>query len=127
MTCAVSVKQRDGISHMFWQCDVVQLFWTQLVNILKERCEHAVNIRMTESLAVLGIDECIYIDNIFYFIMLLAKEYIYHCKLNNKILSPLGFINKLKYRYCIEEYIARKNMVYNDFLARWAPYTSAFM
>ena len=77
---------------------------------------------MSESLSILGHDKNMHTDTIVEFIILFAKQYIYSCKLNMTIPNLPGFFAKLKYRFQIEEYIARKNFLYNEFSMRWYPY-----
>ena len=77
LVCAAFVKEKkDNITHMYWQCSVVHLFWNQLIHEINEKCQNAVNLRISEPLVILGNDSQITIDNNFYFIMLLAKGYV---------------------------------------------------
>ena len=124
--CSFCNIVKDSIQHMFWQCNQVQQFWQTISTLINERCTHASNVRISESLALLGIDKDLQIDSVFYFILLLAKQYIYSCKLENSIPVLHVFIRKLKSRYETEEYIARKTFTHNDFLNKWIPYKPIF-
>ena len=126
--CPFCNTTKDSIQHMFWQCNHVQLFWQALINIvgLNERCTHAINMQISESLALFGIDKDMEIDSTFYFIILLAKQSIYHCKLNNIMPVLHVFLQKVKKRYMIEEYIAKSSLKYNDFMTKWIQYKPIF-
>ena len=120
--CSFCNTTKDSIQHMFWQCNHIKEFWQLLANMINEKCSHASNIRISESLALLGIDKDLHIDTMFYLIILFAKQYIYYCKLDNNIPVLHIFIKKLKKRYEIEEYIARKTFTYNEFITKWILY-----
>ena len=124
--CSFCNTVKDSIRHMFWQCTFIQHFWTDLMNIINTKCPNALNYTITEPLAITGHDAHMQTDTIMYFIIILGKQYIYKCKLENK--GPLlqGFLAKLKHRYSVEEYIARKNLSYNEFNVKWHPYKALF-
>ena len=124
--CDFCHTTKDGIHHIFWKCYVTQRFWSQLCDALNEKCQNVFNLRISETLAITGIDKDIKTDHILYFLLLFAKEYIYHCKINKDIPKLSIYLRKLHYRYKIEEYISRKNFMYNDFAARWAYFTPLF-
>ena len=81
---------------------------------------------ISKSLALIGLDKNLQIDSTLYFILLLAKQYIYNCKLYDNIPLLNVFIRKCKARYETEEYIARKTLTYNDFITKWIPYKPLF-
>eukprot|EP00745_Piridium_sociabile_P001170 TRINITY_DN10718_c0_g1_i6.p1 TRINITY_DN10718_c0_g1~~TRINITY_DN10718_c0_g1_i6.p1 ORF type:complete len:186 (+),score=5.76 TRINITY_DN10718_c0_g1_i6:129-686(+) len=122
--CSFCNTTKDSIRHMFWQCAIIQRFWQELTDTMNEKCQNAYNLHITEPLAILGLDKNIQIDSTFYFIMLLAKQYVYKCKLARNIPVLQAFFVTLKYRYIIEEYIARKFVIHNDFTTRWYPYNA---
>ena len=93
---------------------------------MKMKCPNMVNFNMSESLAILGCDNDLHTDSIVYFIILLAKQYIYQCKSQTVIPNLSGFLAKLKYRYQIEEHISRKRFMYNEFSNKWYPYKTLF-
>ena len=107
---------------MFWHCVSAQHFWTQLLNLVKEKCANAYNMRFTKCLVRLGIDESIKIDDIFYFVMLLAKQYLYKCKLDICVPEINVFRKRLLFRYKIEEFNAKLNQTYHDFTTKWVMY-----
>ena len=124
--CSFCKTEKDSIFHMFWQCRFAQTFWTQFTDTINKKCINAVNFQITGPLVIIGFDKIMHIDPILYSIILLAKEYLYYCKLNNNLPALQGLLNKLKYRYSVEEYIARKNLTLTEFLTEWACYTPIF-
>ena len=81
-------------------------------------------MRFTKCLVLLGIDENIKIDETFYFIMLLAKQYLYKCKLDKHGPDVNVFRRVLLSRYKIEEFISRMDQTYHDFSTKWIMYKS---
>jgi len=77
---------------------------------------------MSECLATLGHDDAIKIDAVFYLILLLAKQYVYKCKMDNAVLCIIVLRKKLAHRYKIEEYNAKLKMSYPEFRAKWFSY-----
>ena len=124
--CSFCTASRDDIAHLFWNCAVVQHFWGDFVNRMKEKCPNASNMKMSAALAILGYDQAIIIDDIAYFIILYAKQFLYKCKLNKCAPNMQALLRMLKYRYQIEEYISRKNMSYEKFVLDWQPYVALF-
>ena len=120
--CTFCNSNKDSIEHIFWDCNHVQNFWTELKKIIGEKCMHAVNMKLSRCLVLLGNDESIEIDDTLHYIILLAKQYIYHCKFANVHPHIVAFINKLKIRYKMEEYIAHINFELHKFKLRWLMY-----
>ena len=74
---------------------------------------------MSECLVLLGIDDNIKTDNVFDFILLLAKQYMYKCKMDNNQPNINVFRRKLLSRYQIEEYNVMINCSCPHFYAWW--------
>ena len=107
---------------MFWQCPAIESFWNTFMRTMCEKCPGAQNVPLTEPLVILGVDNRIDVDSTMYFILVLAKQYIYRCKLGKTKPVLQGFIKKLQHRWSVDEYIARKNFTHTDFVAKWLPY-----
>ena len=118
---------KDSISHTFWNCHIIKTFWEEFTMEVNNLCINATNLRLTESLVILGCDIDIEIDDIFYFILILAKQYIYQCKRENSVPSLYILKKKIKNRFKIEEYIARKAHAHNEFILKWMPYKPLFV
>ena len=111
---------------MFWKCTHVQHFWNAFNDLVTEKCVTARNVRLTESFVLLGFDDAIYVDNIFYFITLLAKYYVCTCKLKGNIPDLPQFLRILNDRYTIDEHNAYINSTYCDVSGMWMTYKSLF-
>ena len=126
--CNFCNTTKDSIQPMFWQCNHVQKFWQLhvLTNTINGKCHHAFNMHISESLALLGLDKNVKVDSTLYFIILLAKQYIYNCKFFNSKPVLHVFVRRFKNRYETEEYIARKTFTYNHFITNWSMYKPIF-
>jgi len=122
--CNMCDNVKDSIEHIFWNCVYAERFWTQFLNLVNEKCTNVFNMRFTKCLVLLGIDENIKIDETFYFIMLLAKQYLYKCKLDKHGPDVNVFRRVLLSRYKIEEFISRMDQTYHDFSTKWIMYKS---
>ena len=97
------------IDFFLWQCYFTRRFWRVLENLISTSCETAYNIKITENLVLFGIDSTAITDKIFDLIILLAKQYLYRCKLEQSVPLVSVFRKQLKLRYKLE----------NAFNARW--------
>ena len=120
--CSFCLKQRDTINHCFWDCDVIQRFWSELSNFLNEKCTHAFNLQLSQNLVLLGTERNIRTDCTLDYIILSAKAFIYHCK-NNRCLPTLeNFKIVLQKRYNIERHNALMSNALQQFNAQWSNY-----
>jgi hypothetical protein len=122
--CVFCISEEETLSHLFWQCRLVSDFWRDLKNFLDNNCVHTANFIFSEELVLFGIQRDTKTDKSFDLILLLAKFYIYKCKLQ-ECLPVLGaFKNILKFRYNIEKYsaCARRDVI--KFNRQWWPYLS---
>ena len=116
---------KDTIQHIFWECKHSQQFWTRFLVLLKEKCTSCYRLRLSECLILFGIDDNIKTENVFDFILLLAKQYLYKCKIE-KQLPNIDIFRKMLYRYKIEEYNAKMSCSCSSFSSRWEPYKPFF-
>ena len=121
--CSFCKRSSETIQHLFWFCSVVNQFWKKLEVIINLRCSHAHNFKFNEQLVLLGYSDNIYTDKICDLIVLMAKFYIYRCKVNQIDLSFHGFILELYQRYRVEKEIYKKSV---DFRNNWGPYLNIF-
>ena len=120
--CSFCLTAKDTIQHIFWECKHSQQFWTHFLVLLKEKCTSCYRLRLSECLIVFGIDDNIKTENVFDFILLLAKQYLYKCKIEKQLPNIDIFKKKLLYRYKIEEYNAKMSCSCSNFFSRWEPY-----
>ncbi len=59
--CSFCNIERNNIQRMFWNCISSQQFWRYFARLINNMCETAFNMRSTECLVILGLD-----DNISY-------------------------------------------------------------
>ena len=76
--CNFCSDEKDGIKHIFGRCVCVRRFWNLLEMILKETCQIAVKLNITENLVFFGVDK----DTVFDLMILEATQFIYRCKLD---------------------------------------------
>ena len=93
---------------------------------MKEKCMNAANLLLSQTFVLFGNDINIKSDMVFSFIILFAKHYIYSCRLQKCHPQLNVFLAKLKYRYKVEEYIARVQLKYLEFSAGWLVYKPLF-
>ena len=91
--------------------------------MINKKCIHSHNFKFTENLVIFGKCNDIYTDKICDFIILIAKFYIYRCKVQNKALNINVFIRELYRRYQIEKSISESS---NSFKNNWTPYLPLF-
>ena len=120
--CGLCANEKDSIEHMFWNCNITQIFWTQFVDLVKEKCQNAYNLRLSKGLVILGVDDNIRTDPIFDFILLFAKQYVYKCKLERCQPNIDVFKRKLSMRYRIELFNAKLDQTQNNFNTKWCSY-----
>ena len=78
--CSFCLTAKDTIQHIFWECKHSQQFWTRFLVLPKEKCTTCYRLRLSECLILFGIDDNIKKENVFDFILLLAKQYLYNRK-----------------------------------------------
>ena len=124
--CQFCSAHSETIHHLFWKCDEVRTFWNQLEHRLNSRCNEAYTFKIAENVIIFGAIEDLRDDQsiMFQFIILLAKYYIYRCKVQGLKLSCRIFVNELYNRYRIEKHIQEDS---TDFDKTWMPYLNIFM
>ncbi len=86
--CTFCNSERETIPHLFWFCEKTNLFLGQLFNWLQNKISQNMKINMTVYL--LGDPSVSNIENYLY---MLAKWYIYVCKVKTSLPSFKGFYN----------------------------------
>ena len=112
--------------HLFWECKIVQNFWTHYVNWLTKYCKHICNLKLSPELVIFGCKDNLKTDSIFDLLLLLAKYFIYRCKVQMVQLNILNFQNEAKQRYEIEKSICISKQNFSKFYTKWSLYISLF-
>ena len=121
--CSFCNQHSETIQHLLWHCEHVQNFWNDLTIMLNTRCRHAHNFRVNEKLVYFGKCDLLFTDNTCDIILLLAKSFIYKCKVQGRRLNKICFIRELHDRYIVEKYIAENS---TEFKNKWMPYQGLF-
>jgi hypothetical protein len=79
--CSFCGSENETIVHLLWHCRYVENFWKEFEDLLIRNCECMLHFHFNEELVLFGVSEHIYTDNVLDLIILLAKYYIYQCKL----------------------------------------------
>ena len=120
--CSFCKQEEETISHLFWHCDIVQVFWAKLKTALNESCENCVEPIFTETLVLFGVKENVVTDRVIDLIIILAKYYIFKCKLQGSTPIAKIFIKSLKQRYIVEKYASLVCNRNHSFNLEWLPY-----
>ena len=121
--CTFCGAHSETIIHLFWECNFVQRFWKDFSFMINKKCVHSHNFKFTENLIIFGKCNMIYTDKIFDLIILVAKFYIYRCKVQNKPLNIHIFIKEIYRRYLIEKIISKNSISFKN---NWTPYVPLF-
>ncbi|WP_419598529.1 hypothetical protein, partial [Thiolapillus sp.] len=122
VTCSFCGKERDAIEHIFWRCEHVKRFWEQLQTVVNNACANGLFVNLNESIVLFGHDCSFKSDDTFDLIILLAKFFIYKCKVKKNIPQFHLFRNYLKTAFEAYKYIAIINMSYDKFTKEWQFY-----
>lgn len=120
--CTFCNSERDSIPHIFWKCTYVQAFWENFQNALVEKCVVFSSLHLNENIVLFGGDSHFRSDDTFDLILLLAKFYIYRCKMNKDIPLFKPYIHYLKSRFETEKYVSCINMLNVNFNLNWHAY-----
>ena len=121
--CTFCHAHSETIIHLLWQCEKVKTFWTDLSNLLNRRCSNYTNLSFNEYLVIFGHSNLIKTDKLCNLIIVIAKFFIYKCKVKNSQLKINNFLKELHNYYCIQQCI-NKNSI--EFQNAWAPYSILF-
>ena len=121
--CTFCKQKSETIIHLLWECPKVIPFWKSIEYIINKRCKHSYNFKFTKNLVLLGLCKKIKTDKVCNLIIILAKYYLYRCKVQSTSPSVNIFIKELYNRYHIEKLISKND---NSFRISWTPYENIF-
>ena len=81
----------ETICHLFWECHLVKAFWDRLLYMLRTRCKHAEKMSFNKRLIHFGNCNLVFTDPVCDLIILMAKMFIYRCKVQDKALDMSFF------------------------------------
>ena len=122
VTCSFCGKEPDAIEHIFLRCEHVKRFWEQLQTVVNNACTNGLFVNLNESVVLFWHDCNFNSDETFELIILLAKFFIYKCKVKKNILQFHLCKNYLKTAFEAYKHIAIINMSYDKFTKEWQFY-----
>lgn len=124
--CNLCNSEIQTLNHLFWDCHQVQKFWKTCQYALQNKTTHCSQLKFNEELILFGNSESITTDKILDLIIVMAKFYIYKCKLQNTLPDLTTFCNTLKSRYQSELYCAMLSGSQHLCVQRWTHYNALF-
>ena len=86
---------------------------------MNKDCGLSGSLILNENIVLFGRGNNFKSDDTLDLVILLAKFFIYKCKVSKNIPRISEFKKYLNIRYETEKYISRVNMTYDKFLAKW--------
>ena len=118
--CSFCNVEDETVEHLFFNCPLIFPFPRAFYDCLK-RYFH--NIEFHKEQFLLGFKEESLTLNL---LILIAKNYIYKCKLKEKIPNIIELKYRIKNYYSLEQYIAIKNNNLKGFEKYWTPVKHVF-
>ena len=131
--CKIGIKQVDSCSfcgettetlfHLFWNCKHTQAFWKKLLEWMSQKI---VNLKESVFSPFLCLGLVENVSNVLLcHLLLIARHYIYTCKLKNSIPKLQVYLQLLLTYMKIEKKIALENSILNSFEGKWKPLKDA--
>ena len=120
--CTFCNNEIETVEHLLWECDYVQIFWKELLNLLRAKCTHCDRFAFSKQLVIFGLEQNVKLDNAIDFIILFAKFFIYKCKLEKVVPLHKNFMKSLRNRLKTERCNAIVQNKLNVYEANWLPY-----
>ena len=121
--CTFCNNHSETIQHLFWHCEKVKTFWNELSTLIKQRCRNSHNFSFSENLVMFGQSDNVYTDEICNLMILLAKYFIYKCKVQQSCLNLNYFVKEFYTRYTTEKIVENDSQ---SFINKWHPYINMF-
>ena len=131
--CKISIKQVDSCSfcgestetlvHLFWNCKYTQAFWKKVLEWISQKI---VNLKdsVFSPFLCLGLVENVS-NVLLHHLLLIARHYIFTCKLKNSIPKLQVYIHLLLTSMKIEKKNALEHCTLNYFERKWNPLKDA--
>ena len=114
--CDLCLSNEETITHMFWECPIIQDIWNNLNSFFQN---NGITIELNLINVLFGISTNIHYKSINYIIMLM-KYYIFGSKYRKEVPNFNGFHHYLQNRITIEREIATTKNKLNQHLQKWA-------
>ena len=116
--CTFCNNTPETIVHIFWSCEMIQNFWSQLASYIEEKCS-LVTIRWSKTDILFGN---LKLDTGLNKIILQAKMFIYQSKMNGRHPSLNNFKYQILNLYKTEKFIAKTEMKAELCFDTWSRY-----
>ena len=113
--CTFCKIHDETIEHLFFDCPVTQIFLKSLSKQLKQYYK---NLIFDKKEYFFGFESGDLLVNL---ISIIAKNYIFKCKLNEQRLNIVEFKHKIMWYRSLEQYISKKNNTILAFEKMWTP------
>ena len=126
--CQFCKIESEHIYHLLFECSKIEMFWKELCNKINSRCSHAHNLQLSRTLILFGTDiNHQKTDDILKLIVLMAKQYMYRCKFQDRLPQIKEFIAIIHDRYVIERAMSiSKGERPATFQIKWVNYLPLF-
>ena len=111
--CTFCKNCRETTLHLFWNCNITQLFIYRVKAFIKQ------HLKYDDMIDLKSFFFCVNDQAAVNIILIVAKWCIYIAKLNESKPNILVFTNKVSEIYKTEKYIAIKNKKIQDFTSKW--------
>lgn len=118
--CTFCKTEEETIEHLFFDCSVSYNFWSLFRGCVKN---FYVDFELDKEKTLLGSKSYSLFLNL---LILITKNYIYKCKLREKLPSIIELKFIIKHYQQLEEYIAVKNSKQAILERYWAPLNEIF-
>ena len=118
-SCSFCGEFTETLAHLFWYCSYTQKFWKDIYQWITQNTTLNKSIAFSP-LICLGLTDNIS-DLLLHHLFLIAKRYIYTCKLNNCNPALQVYIQTVMNSMEIEKEIASNNNNMSSFKNKWSP------
>ena len=125
-SCTFCNEDEETISHLFWNCDKVQRFWSTFSETLCGRCRQYDSLELTKELVLFGTEKNVKTDKVIDLFILFGKYYIFKCKIQKTAPTVAVFLTSLRQRYVTEKYSSYIRNRSAEFNQEWSPYIDLF-
>ena len=120
--CAFCNSEEESLEHLLYLCKSSTFFWKELLSWIAVEANIVLNASLLDILfGKFDLEKHFLLVN---HILLLAKHFIYKCKLSKVIPSLLVFKAKLKATYKVELYIAKQKGILCNHYRKWDNFLS---
>lgn len=118
--CTFCLNSRESIEHIFCDCTVSTLFWDNLILTLKNNNLVKNDFVMDKKIALFGFSSSISLNSILYYVVLLARFFIYRCRCEESLPTLQCFLRYLTYNYKVLLTINMKKLDTHAFVEKWS-------